>query len=122
MLVDLVLQLQKFMQEEHGICQCVQFATLYLKIQNTLSCVWIIVLKKNTKISFKLFIKFLDRINTRLDIISIFHKTLLYQRPTSLTQTSINLKHDHNIITAAQEQDEIQWHNILKVTSVKNGK
>ena len=40
--------------------------------------------------------------------------TLLQQHPTSFTRTSIKLKCDYNIIIAAQEQDEIQWHNFFK--------
>ena len=70
--------------------------------------------QKKYQTLLKEFIKSLDKINTHPDIISVFHNTLLPQHPSSFTQTSIKLRCDHNIIIAAQEQDEIQWHNFFK--------
>ena len=63
---------------------------------------------------FKNFIEFLDEINTHQDIILVFHKTLHQQCHTSFMKTNIILKCDQNILIAAQEQDEFQWHIFFK--------
>ena len=69
---------------------------------------------KKYKNLLRKFAKFLDRLNTHPDIITIFHDALEQQHPISFSKVSHNITKDHNIIVAAQEQDEIKWHNFFK--------